>query len=298
MTGQGPESIVAIGMPVYNGERWLRRSVGAFLAQTHRDFTLIICDNASTDSTERIGRELAASDPRIHYHRNPVNLGVFRNYDRAFHLSRSKYFKWASCSDHCAPSFLAACLDVLEADASVALAFPSTILFTDQPDDGREYPFDPDARESDPVERFSRLLMRIQLNNAFNGVYRSEQLRRTSLNGEYMGSDLVVVAETALMGTIVRLPQHLFFRRVAPGAASALLDEAGRRDFFAGAARDIVGTPSMDLHRHLFRAVHRSGLTASDRLRAYSYLGRRLWWAKQDLGAEIASLVRRKERLA
>lgn len=292
MAGHAPESTVAIGMPVFNGERWLRQSVGALLAQTRSDFTLIISDNASTDATERIGRDLAATDRRIHYHRNPVNLGVFRNYDQAFLLSRSTYFKWASCSDLCAPGFLADCIAVLERSPEVALAYPSTILFTAEPRDGREYPFEPDARGPDPVARFRALLMGLQLNNAFNGVYRSDALRRTSLNGEFMGSDIVVVAEVALVGAIVRLPQHLFFRRMTPGSASAILDEEGRRVFFEGAARNIVGTPAIDLHRALVRAVGRSSLSPADRLRAYGYLGRRLWWAKRDLGAEAASLLR------
>lgn len=292
MTGHAPESTVAIGMPVYNGERWLARSVGALLAQTRGDFTLIISDNASTDATERIARELAAADPRVHYHRNPGNIGVFRNYDRAFHLSRSRYFKWASCSDLCAPGFLAECIAELERRPEAVLAYPSTALFTAEPGDGPDYPSDPDLREPDPVARFRRVLVELRLNNAFNGVYRADALRRTQLNGEYMGSDIVVVAEMALAGTIVRLPQRLFFRRMTPESATAVIDDERRRAFFAGAARDVAGTPTVDMHRHLFRAVARSGLPAGARLRAYGYLGRRLWWAKRDIGAELAVALR------
>jgi len=52
-------------MPVYNGERYLKAALDSVLAQTFRDFELIISDNASTDATEEICREYAARDPRI-----------------------------------------------------------------------------------------------------------------------------------------------------------------------------------------------------------------------------------------
>ncbi len=47
---------VSVGMPVYNGERYLAEAVDSLLAQTYEDFELIICDNASTDRTGEIAR--------------------------------------------------------------------------------------------------------------------------------------------------------------------------------------------------------------------------------------------------
>jgi glycosyltransferase involved in cell wall biosynthesis len=56
---------ISIGMPVYNGERYLPEALDSTLAQTFGDFELIICDNASTDRTEEICRDYAARDRRI-----------------------------------------------------------------------------------------------------------------------------------------------------------------------------------------------------------------------------------------
>lgn len=50
---------VNIGLPVYNGERYLAEALTSLLAQTYREFELIICDNASTDRTEEICRTYA-----------------------------------------------------------------------------------------------------------------------------------------------------------------------------------------------------------------------------------------------
>src|SRR2546428_2411871 len=51
---------VSVGMPVYNGERYLAEAVDSLLAQTYEDFEVIICDNASTDRTGEIARSYAA----------------------------------------------------------------------------------------------------------------------------------------------------------------------------------------------------------------------------------------------
>jgi glycosyltransferase involved in cell wall biosynthesis len=94
-------------MPVYNGGRHLRAAVESLLAQTHRDFELIISDNASTDETAAIALELAERDSRIRYHRNETNIGMPANFRRVVELARGEYFMWAAHDDRWAPEFLA-----------------------------------------------------------------------------------------------------------------------------------------------------------------------------------------------
>src|SRR5215213_6401610 len=90
---------VSIGLPVYNGDRFLARSLDSLLAQTMPDFELIISDNASSDGTAEICRAYARRDRRIRCVRNEHNLGVYRNFNRVFQLSSGKYFKWAAADD-------------------------------------------------------------------------------------------------------------------------------------------------------------------------------------------------------
>ena len=45
---------LTIALPVYNGERFLARSIEAVLGQTWSDFELIVSNNASTDGTDEI----------------------------------------------------------------------------------------------------------------------------------------------------------------------------------------------------------------------------------------------------
>src|SRR5690606_20876348 len=112
---------ICVGMPCYNSERWISAAIESLLAQSHGDFELIVCDNASTDGTWDLVQHYATNDARVKPHRNPENLGASANYNRVFELSSAPYFKWASSNDWCAPAMLASCLDALETDPGAVL---------------------------------------------------------------------------------------------------------------------------------------------------------------------------------
>lgn len=90
---------VSIGMPVYNGESFIREALDSLLTQTFTDFELIISDNASTDGTEAICREYAAKDARIRYVRQSGNISVGENFRFVLQKSRANYFMWMTDDD-------------------------------------------------------------------------------------------------------------------------------------------------------------------------------------------------------
>jgi glycosyltransferase involved in cell wall biosynthesis len=90
---------VSIGMPIFNGEKYIREALESLLSQSHTNFELIISDNASTDKTEEICIQYAASDPRIRYVRQPENIGVDANFRFVLDEARGEYFMWAAADD-------------------------------------------------------------------------------------------------------------------------------------------------------------------------------------------------------
>ena len=73
---------LSIGLPVYNGERYLEQSVDALLGQTFGDFELILCSNASTDATDDICRRYEREDERVRFVRQRENVGAAPNHTR------------------------------------------------------------------------------------------------------------------------------------------------------------------------------------------------------------------------
>src|SRR5882672_4922425 len=121
MESQNPQ--VSVGLPVYNGERFLRQTLESIVVQTFSDIEVVISDNASTDTTEAICRELAARDIRIKYHRQQVNHGPFWNFSRVCRLSRGQYFLWMAYDDILLPTYIERCVGVLDKDPEVVLCY-------------------------------------------------------------------------------------------------------------------------------------------------------------------------------
>ena len=123
---------VSVGMPVYNGERYIAQAIESILSQTFPDFELIICDNASTDATEGMCLEYAAEDPRVRYYRNDRNRGAAWNHNRVVELARGEYFRWQCHDDYCDATLLERCLAVLHGDPSVVLCYPQFVRVDEQ----------------------------------------------------------------------------------------------------------------------------------------------------------------------
>jgi glycosyltransferase involved in cell wall biosynthesis len=90
---------VSIGLPVYNGELFLKTAIDSLLNQSYSNFELIISDNNSTDSTQRICQEYAKNDDRIRYIKQEKNIGPYPNFYFVLSQSKGKYFMWAAADD-------------------------------------------------------------------------------------------------------------------------------------------------------------------------------------------------------
>lgn len=210
------QPLLSVGIPVYNGDRFLRTAIESVLAQTLADFELIISDNASTDETQEICREYAIKDRRIRYYRNEQNLGASWNHNRVFELSTGKYFKWAAHDDICKPEYLERCIEILDRRPSVVLCYPKTVIIDEHGKFVENYSDDLNLNSPHPYKRYKQYHDRFRhdaMCNAFYGVIRANLLTITSLNGSYPSSDKILLGELALRGEFYEIPQYLFLRR-------------------------------------------------------------------------------------
>jgi glycosyltransferase involved in cell wall biosynthesis len=215
--GNNPK--VSIGMPVFNGEKYLEETLNSILRQTHSDFELVISDNASTDDTQEICRTYAAMDDRIRYYRNERNLGAPRNFNRVFKLSHGKLFKWAAYDDLLAPDYLKKCLNVLDKDPSIILCHSKTGRIDEKGVLVGNYDHKMRIDAASPHERFGDLIS-LKHNPCWPifGVMYASVLKKTPLHGDYLGADGNLLAELSLYGRIYEIPEYLFFRRDHPQA--------------------------------------------------------------------------------
>ena len=223
---------VSIGLPVWNGERYLEAALDSLLAQSFGDFELIVSDNASTDETPAICRAYAARDGRIRYSRLDRNIGGSPNHNRVLRLAVGEYFTWASHDDLRAPEHLARCVTLLDREPGVVLCF-SRVAEIDE--FGAPLPT-PSCREllaevgaHDPWTRWRDLVRAGWVYDPIYGVIRRDVLRRTGLLGPYAGSDRVTLGELALYGRFHCVDEPLFFRRIHPAQSSRLFPSSRAR---------------------------------------------------------------------
>jgi glycosyltransferase involved in cell wall biosynthesis len=210
---------VSIGLPVFNGERYLAGALSCLLQQDYEDFELIISDNASTDATESICREHAAKDPRIRYSRNETNIGASPNYNRVFRLARGEFFKWASYDDECHTSLVRRCVETFEqAPPSAVLVFSKAEIIDEV---GRVMFQSPDRMSSSsarPFKRLARVIWSGQYAHPLWGLIRSDALRRTRLMG-CIEADHILLGELAVLGELIEIPEVLYQQRRHSGSA-------------------------------------------------------------------------------
>lgn len=201
---------VSIGMPVYNGERFICEALNSLLSQGFEDFELVISDNASQDGSEAICREYAARDRRIRYHRSPRNRGAAWNFNRTFELSRGEFFMWAADDDVREPSYLTECLHLLREDPDAVLCHCFTSIMSEAAQDLRveKTPIPENCRTVRSRQR--EVLDKAGYTLAFYGLMRSAAMRQTRLYQTHYGSDGGFVAELALYGNFLCVPEALF----------------------------------------------------------------------------------------
>jgi glycosyltransferase involved in cell wall biosynthesis len=204
---------LTIGLPVYNGEQYLAQSLDSLLAQTFTDFTLVISDNGSTDGTAAICRSYAQRDARIQYHRSDINRGAAWNFNRVFELAESPYFKWAAYDDLCAAEFVERCIEVLDRNPQVIVAYPQSFVIDDDGEIIATYRDPADATSSHPHLRFHAVVRNSGNCHLLFGVIRRDILARTQLHGAYPASDVILIAELALRGELHEVGERLFYWR-------------------------------------------------------------------------------------
>ena len=110
---------ISIGIPVYNGEKFIRKCIESVLQQTNRNFELIISDNASTDSSPEICKEFLNKDNRITFVRQNKNMGRLWNFHFLVKKAVGEYFVWVPVDTFLLPEFLERNIAVLESQDKV-----------------------------------------------------------------------------------------------------------------------------------------------------------------------------------
>jgi glycosyltransferase involved in cell wall biosynthesis len=283
------EPLVSIGLPVRNGERSVGEAVRSVLGQEHGRLELVVSDNASDDGTEEICRQLARSDARVRYHRQPKDIGLVANFNAVLHLARGTYFKWMGDDDWLTPAYVSRCVAVLDDDAALILV---TTQQAHVGPDGAVASASYDGtriRSRRPVERFTEMLRLLNeshlLLDPLYGMMRRAPVARLA-RPVMLFEDQIFAARLALAGPFGHYHQVLSYRQSKP--FPRLVVTARRLGVPPWQAR--VATTLQC--RELLAAVREADLSPSERRQARAAV------ARMFLRRQRVTAARRRRKLA
>lgn len=113
---------ISLIMSVYNGETYLAEAIESVINQTFKNWELIIINDCSTDSTEKILSDFSVRDERIKVYPNEINLKLPTSLNKAISLCTGKYIARMDADDICLPDRLEKQYKFMQEHSDVALS--------------------------------------------------------------------------------------------------------------------------------------------------------------------------------
>jgi len=291
---------VVVGLPVYNGQKYLGAAIESHLSQSFGDFDLVISDNGSTDATPSICVDYASKDKRIKVLRSAENRGILWNHRRVFEAIESpdQYFRWAGADDIMEPGLLQAMVDVLDSRPEVEAVVPETKNIDDRGEIIASAARTLDLQSPDVFERAHDVLVASYQHVIAYGLLRASTLRQLRTGPRYPGWDAVFIWELALRGLMVQAAGPALLRRFHPGSISRVKTVKEMRKWVEPNAKTGMSFPHWTWAYERARALIASPMSMRDRLRIGVFLARATLWQRGSLVRDVTQAARRTLRLS
>lgn len=143
--------LVSICVPAYNAAATLAGTLDSILAQTYKNISVLVVDNASTDGTAAIADRYAAADGRVKVLRHAENAGAEGNFTRCLALAAGDYTAIYHSDDVYAPTMVEEQAAFLEAHPEAGAVFAMAESIDENGKPGRVYRLPPGLRRDAPA---------------------------------------------------------------------------------------------------------------------------------------------------
>ncbi len=242
---------VSVGMPVYNGAKYLAKAIEGLCAQTADNVEIIVSDDASKDESPLLLADWAAQDPRVSVTHHERNLGTIGNFEWLVEQASGEYFMWAAQDDSWSPNYIDGLRDTLGRNPRSDLAAGANILLSEDWVETRRIEFPFHAAPGGLLHR--QHLLRHARNGWFYGLYRRDVLRRAlplvREFGHAWGHDFVTLLPFLLSGRVSANNDVVYYQRITTRSADTLkprsvsTERTLYRDFARVSAKALAAAP-------------------------------------------------------
>jgi glycosyltransferase involved in cell wall biosynthesis len=211
---------VSIGLPVYNGEKFIVKKIESLLAQTFKDFELIISDNASTDKSAKICKKYALTDKRIKNFNQSKNIGAGENFNFVLDKARGEFFLWSAVDDIILPTFIEKNIKILEINPNVVCSASKMKLYgektisletksndTNFKNKMKKIQRDFGHMDTFPAtgsyeKRIKEYFKNLRHNQIFYGIFRTNQIKQVNIRNPFLMSDACIILKILKFGEL------------------------------------------------------------------------------------------------
>lgn len=207
---------VCLGLPLYNQTQFLPEAVSSILAQTYRDFRLLVVDDSTDPGPEAIIKRVASLDDRISYVKNTSRKGLVENWKTCFQQAGDPdYFAWVSDHDVWHPQWLESMIMAMNANPEAVLVYPQWV--TIDPDGRRRPKKKSYAFSTDGMSEAQKIRAVCRDARGFGkmvyGLFRAPALRRSGVFRRVLFPDVILLHELCLQGHFIQVHAELWYRR-------------------------------------------------------------------------------------
>ena len=105
---------VSVIIPIFNGEKYITKTLSSVLNQTFKDFEVICINDQSKDSSLEILEEFSKKDSRIKVINNPHNMGAALTRNVGIDLAEGEYIYFLDADDYIDEKYLECMVDKIE----------------------------------------------------------------------------------------------------------------------------------------------------------------------------------------
>jgi hypothetical protein len=209
---------VTVCIPAYRAENFIAETVGAVLAQTHRDLKVVVSiDPPAEGSPDRTASALEPllRDSRLSVRLNPIRLGWAENTNAMTPDIATPFYCFLPHDDIWSPRYLETMLDVLKSRPDAILAYGDLLRFGDSPPARKSVSLPPAASRRDAILSF---LLHGTNAMMWRGVTRSEVLKRVGGfpvdQHKGLAAENEYVMALLSVGAVCHVPRTLYFKRI------------------------------------------------------------------------------------
>lgn len=207
--------LVSVGIPVYNEEKFILKTVKSVLNQDYPNIEIIISDNNSDDNTYDIFSKFDFGKRRIKIFKQISNIGPIANFEFVLKNAVGSYFMWLGGHDYIHPNYISKAIDIHKIYPNVSLVYFNH-QFVDCQYNHISTPFLPsiDSGELSRINRSILVYRNLNYCTHIHGIWNIS-LRKELIFNNTVGVDHLILFIMSLKGPIKSIEDKYYFRLVS-----------------------------------------------------------------------------------